>query len=258
MKPETKNPRGRPRFRPTAEQRALVIALIGAGLSVEEVAANVTNPGTGKPVSHVTLRRAFRNELRDGQARYKGFIVAKHAQLIRSRDEKVASSNVQFALRHRLGWREATSVEITGPDGAPLFGPDATDEEKLAAMMLEFFGHPEHGRIRARAFVAGLLRVAYGDEAAESYLVAGLARVGIVLESVLTNTPAPPTLPAPPEAPAVPPSEPGAVEDSGAAGEPRHGPVRTPRTDPRAPAASKRPPEPWVRQFEPDDPGVKF
>jgi hypothetical protein len=49
-----------------------VIALIGAGLAVEEVAHNITNPATGRAISHMTLRRAFRDELATGSARIQG------------------------------------------------------------------------------------------------------------------------------------------------------------------------------------------
>lgn len=125
---------GRPPFRPTPEQRALVVALIGAGLGVAEVASNVVNPATGKPISHMTLRAKFRAELEHGQARFKGFVAGRFAQLVRSRDEKVATANVQFAMRARLGWRETNRTELTGADGGPLqVGVDVMSRDEVGA-----------------------------------------------------------------------------------------------------------------------------
>jgi hypothetical protein len=61
--------------------------------------------------------------LREGKAKYKAFFVLKHAQLARSRDERIALRAVEIGLKCHAGWVERTAHELSGPDGLPLGEP---------------------------------------------------------------------------------------------------------------------------------------
>ncbi|MGH8683119.1 MAG: hypothetical protein ACREVP_16605 [Burkholderiales bacterium] len=102
----------------------MVVVLLGAGLSIEEVAANVINAGTGKAISPVTFRRAFREEIPTATARLKAVVVQRWANLLRSKDEAVALRAVQMDLKSRVGWRE-------GDDGEPEQEPMTNSEKAL-------------------------------------------------------------------------------------------------------------------------------
>lgn len=69
-KPEQpKRPRGRPEgtgYHPTAEQRHLVKVMSGMGIPEDQMVAAIKNPLTKEPISPVTLRKHFREELDQG------------------------------------------------------------------------------------------------------------------------------------------------------------------------------------------------
>jgi hypothetical protein len=67
--------RGRPEgsgFKPTDEQRKLVESLAGYGITEVEISKLVVNPQTNAPISPVTLRKCFRDELD------RGHVIANH------------------------------------------------------------------------------------------------------------------------------------------------------------------------------------
>lgn len=66
---EERRKRGRPEFTPTEEQRKLVDELAGYGIPEPDIARLVINPGTREPISPVTLRKHFRDELDTGHVR---------------------------------------------------------------------------------------------------------------------------------------------------------------------------------------------
>lgn len=64
--------RGRPEgtgFHPTDVQRKLVDELAGFGIPEHDIARRVINPATNEPISPVTLRKHFRDELDVGHVR---------------------------------------------------------------------------------------------------------------------------------------------------------------------------------------------
>lgn len=68
-KTSEKRGRGRPvgtGFHPTQEQRDLVKKLAGYGIPEADIARLVTNPTSKEPISPVTLRKHFRDELDTG------------------------------------------------------------------------------------------------------------------------------------------------------------------------------------------------
>lgn len=56
-----------PPFTPTDDQRAVVARLVALGMPLHRVVMAVTDPGTGKPVTLATLKRAFEAEIRAGR-----------------------------------------------------------------------------------------------------------------------------------------------------------------------------------------------
>ena len=132
---EAKRPPGRPRFKPTPQDRALVAVLIGSGLSIEETRQNVMAPND-KAISESTFRRAFREEIENGRSRFKGLLVRRYVRFLNSADERVALRATEIGLKAHAGWTERTGVELTGRDGGPLQTQDVgamTKEEKAAA-----------------------------------------------------------------------------------------------------------------------------
>lgn len=69
MSKKTGRKRGRPEFVPTDEQRKLVDQLAGYGIPEPDIAKLVTNPQTKEPISPMTLRKHFREELDTGHVR---------------------------------------------------------------------------------------------------------------------------------------------------------------------------------------------
>lgn len=68
-KPSPKRKRGRPDgtgYHPTPEQRQLVKVMAGMGIPEDKMVAAVLNPLSKQPISPVTLRKHFREELDQG------------------------------------------------------------------------------------------------------------------------------------------------------------------------------------------------
>ena len=68
--PKPKRGRGRPQgsgaFEPTPEMRHLVKVMAGMGIPEDQMVAAVLNPKTRAPITPVTLRKYFKDELREG------------------------------------------------------------------------------------------------------------------------------------------------------------------------------------------------
>ena len=58
-----KRGRGQPKFEPTQDQRSQVKQMKALGIPEDRICKTITNPRTGKPVSPMTLARAFAREL---------------------------------------------------------------------------------------------------------------------------------------------------------------------------------------------------
>ena len=64
-----KRGRGQPKFEPTQDQRSQVKQMKALGIPEDQICKTITNPRTGKPVSPMTLARAFARELASGATR---------------------------------------------------------------------------------------------------------------------------------------------------------------------------------------------
>ena len=135
-------PRGRPPgdgFKPTAEQRNVVMMCAGYKMPEDEIARVVINPKTGKPISKVTLLAHFRADLDNGFATVKMRVMAASVRsAVGERERKgdgtedetgkfVLPPNVtaQIWLSKALfGMRENVAIEL--PAAATL-GPEGQD-----------------------------------------------------------------------------------------------------------------------------------
>lgn len=108
------------KFVPTNNQRYEVRIHAIAGTPQVVIAKLIKNSATGKPISKMTLRRAFKEELDTGLAS----IVAKAVGVIAKRLQDNDLGAACFVLKTRAGWTER-------PD------PVDFDEEKLAAKIVE-------------------------------------------------------------------------------------------------------------------------
>ncbi|MFZ5544019.1 MAG: hypothetical protein ACOZJZ_10710 [Pseudomonadota bacterium] len=116
MSNEMKRRPGRPRFVPTAEQRALVRRLAAIGTPHESICF-VVRGAEGKRISVKTLTKYFRHELVVGRIEANA---AMAAALFRAAMEGSLPAMI-FWLKTRAGWSEQPDkVELTGADGKPL------------------------------------------------------------------------------------------------------------------------------------------
>jgi hypothetical protein len=102
---------GRPRFNPTQEQRDRVEAMAGFGIRHEEIARLVINPSTGKPIDDTTLRIHFRLELDTGVTKANTAVASK---LYKMATEQGNVTAMIWWTKARMGWREATDVNVSG------------------------------------------------------------------------------------------------------------------------------------------------
>ncbi len=138
---------GGPSFEPTEEQRRTVKTMAGYGVRHEDIASCIQ-------IDPKTLRKHFRAELDEGMAlgnmnvgrSLYEMAVGRPAQyddggrLLRE-EMKPDKSAVIFAAKARLGMRETTRLEHTGPNGGPIQTIDLdlsvfTDEELKLFMRL--------------------------------------------------------------------------------------------------------------------------
>ena len=100
----------RAEFVPTKEQREQVRAMVGYGLTHEEVACLTINPATGEGIALHTLHKHFKRELADGHAMAKALVL--QSLFKKARDEKHPQAAVcaMFIAKCRYGWRQADRV----------------------------------------------------------------------------------------------------------------------------------------------------
>ena len=65
-----KRGRGQPKFEPTQDQRSQVKQMKALGIPEDRICKTITNPRTGKPVSPMTLARAFAREFASGATEF--------------------------------------------------------------------------------------------------------------------------------------------------------------------------------------------
>lgn len=121
-------------FEPTKEQRLQVQIMAACGMPHEQIASQIINHQTGKPLVAKTLRAAFRDELNTGMS-------TANALVAQSLFKKATGAGPQsvtaaiFWLKCRAQWKPTEGLELTGKDGSPLPGVPQLSEaqfEKLA------------------------------------------------------------------------------------------------------------------------------
>jgi hypothetical protein len=99
-------------FKPTAEQRGWVEAMIGYGIPEAEIRLLIKHPQTGKPISLQTLRRHFAEEIATGAVKAKALIGDRIIAWILGRDGDLQDDRARVRLailfaRARMGWTAA-------------------------------------------------------------------------------------------------------------------------------------------------------
>jgi hypothetical protein len=106
-------------FAPTQEQRDNVEAMIGFGLTEEEICSLVKNPETGKPIDQKTLRKHFRAEITAGAVKLKALAGQRITATMLGRpggirDPRAEATLLIFFAKTRMGWKETTIQQHSG------------------------------------------------------------------------------------------------------------------------------------------------
>lgn len=94
---------------PTDEKRALVRALAKYGVRQHDIAVQIG-------INKITLAKYYRDELDAGMAEAAEGLAKTAYQMAMDGDVRM----MIFLLKTRLGYRETTHIECSGPDGAPI------------------------------------------------------------------------------------------------------------------------------------------
>jgi hypothetical protein len=126
------NKGGRPRFKPTNEQRRLVETLVGYGLTYKEIATIVINPQTGKGISSNTLERHFRDELDAGGARVKAKVIESLFKKATGESPQAVTAAI-WITKARYGWKgDHVTHEVQGAQGVLVAPATISPEEWIA------------------------------------------------------------------------------------------------------------------------------
>lgn len=106
---------GRSTFKPTEEQRDLVMQLAAFGLRHADICLFV-KAASGKPISEPTLLKNFSAELSTGKVKAN----VKIAQTLYKKAIGGDTTSIIFWLKSQAGWKDTQRVEITGKDGGPV------------------------------------------------------------------------------------------------------------------------------------------
>lgn len=106
---ENKIKAGRPKFKPTSEQRKTVESMSGMGIPQEQICSIIG-------ISDDTLRKYFDSEILTGQAKAN----TKIAQCLFNKATSGDTSALIFWAKTRLKWKETEKIEITGKDGGAI------------------------------------------------------------------------------------------------------------------------------------------
>ena len=98
-------------FKPTAEQRGNVEAMIGYAIPEAEICLLIKNPETGKPIDLATLRKHFAAEIATGATKLKALVGKRIVASMLGRDGGLTDGPTQARLlmlfaKTRMGWKE--------------------------------------------------------------------------------------------------------------------------------------------------------
>lgn len=120
----------------TDQNAKMVEALAAAGYTQEEIGLTIG-------VSHVTVRRYYRDELDTGALRANAKVAARlfnSAMGTNGCPWPQQMTAMVFWAKTRLGWRETNAHEISGPGGGPIETAEASPleiiESRLARITL--------------------------------------------------------------------------------------------------------------------------
>jgi hypothetical protein len=143
----------RRRFVPTQDQRNNVEAMIGFGITQDEICELIRNPETGKPIDGKTLRLHFKTEIATGEAKLKSMvgnlivntILGRTRKVIEKHDgqdveveiplglsdERARATLTIFFAKTRMGWKETVVNEHANAGGQPFIIHISSDDSRL-------------------------------------------------------------------------------------------------------------------------------
>ena len=109
---KVRNKGGRPPYSPTDQQRTEVRNMAAFG---------ITNDQIGKilEISQETLRKYFEKELETGRSQVI-YDIAKNVAMVAKSDRPNNMVAAALFLKTQGGWKDASKVEISGPNGGPI------------------------------------------------------------------------------------------------------------------------------------------
>ncbi len=124
------------KFIPTQQQRENVEAMIGFGITQDDVCLLIKNSETGKPITKKTLEQYFPAEIETGQTKANAqvgrFI---YASITGSpggiTDERARASLAMFWAKMRMGWKDTTVLQHEGKDGGPIIWQSYPEDDTL-------------------------------------------------------------------------------------------------------------------------------
>lgn len=147
-KPTEKRRPGRPEgegYHPTPEQRQLVKVMAGMGIPEDQMVAAVLNPVTKKPISPVTLRKHFREELNQGFVQANAAVGAglfKNATVATETYPGGIPVAQMFWLKCRARWQQNPERNLPPPPPADNAAElDAKDTARRLAFVLARGAH---------------------------------------------------------------------------------------------------------------------
>jgi hypothetical protein len=142
-------------FVPTVEQRRQVKALVGFGLSHEQICKVTYNPETGAAIDKKTLYLHFPEELATGHIT----AVARVAESLfkiatEDPDSRTRMGACCFWLARRAGWKETVVSEHVGEDGATIEVADIRERisAKIAKIHREMAGLEPEDDLTSRPY----------------------------------------------------------------------------------------------------------
>ncbi len=119
---------GRPPFEPTDEQRRNVEIMVGLGIPQDCICV-MTRDKKDRPITEATLRKQFKKEIAQAQAKLNvtvgNFMVATilgrepPPGITPITDPKIRASFAELFARTRMGWQTTVKTEIANADSKP-------------------------------------------------------------------------------------------------------------------------------------------
>jgi hypothetical protein len=119
---------GRPPFEPTDEQRRNVEIMVGLGIPQDSICVMMRDK-KDRPITEATLRKHFKKEIAQGQAKLNAMIGNFMVATILGRepppgitpitDPKIRASFAELFARTRMGWQTTVKNEIANAENRP-------------------------------------------------------------------------------------------------------------------------------------------